>query len=144
MVAEIQGETNSKNGLLTFEITKPIELETIVSSSDMAQTRINYMAGSKVEGFPIIANLIDLQTKLPIQTGSKAEGILVEKDSGHVIIPFNYVKEVTIVETVKDAASELIEEGKGFLPDGGVLGFTYKQILFLGLFTIIVTKLVKK
>jgi hypothetical protein len=143
MIALLNGKINQENGLMTFEIIKPIEVETIVSDSSMEERVVNYLEGSTVEGFPSDMTLINPLNKLPIQDGSQAEGILVEIGDGHVIIPFNAVKEVSLIEDVKGKIDEAIESSKSLLPTDGILGFTYKQILFIGLFTIIVTKIVK-
>lgn len=137
MVAYLQADVRSDLGLIKFKVIKPVETETIVSDKRMSQSIVNYPVGAIIEGYPAMVMAYDMETKQPISE-QPIEGVLIEKDNGVVLVPIDSVTdELDQAESV-DESSGIIQ-----LPKDGVLGFTYKQLLFLGLFTLIITKIVK-
>jgi sporulation protein YlmC with PRC-barrel domain len=141
MIALIDVELNQSQGKMTFEITEPIAVETIVPDSSIASQTLMFKEGATIEGFPSQGFLSDTNGQ-PIQN---VEGVLVEHDGGHLIIPFEKVREVgdkiiSEVESGLDKVDSAITKEVG---KDTVLGFTYKQLLFIGLITIVVVKVVK-
>lgn len=141
MIALIDVELNQSQGKMTFEITEPIAVETIVPDSSIASQTLMFKEGATIDGFPAQGVLSDANGQ-PIQN---VEGVLVEHDGGHLIIPFEKVREVgdkiasSIESGIDKLDSTLVKEtGKE-----GIMGFTYKQILFIGLVTIVVAKIIK-
>lgn len=135
MVAIIQtSEMHEKP--IAFEVKKPIAVESIVNHPALQSTEVNYMKGAIIEGHPVRVGLFNPLTQDLIE---EREGVLMEKGDGHVIVPFDSLNEVMteVVEDVKEFAEKPQKED-------GIFGFSYKQLLFLGAFTLIVSTVVKK
>ena len=137
MIAFIQGDVYDEP--VAFEIIKQVDTESIVSHPELTAKKVTYLVGSQIEGYPAKVTLTNVANGEPI---SEVEGVLLEKGDGHVVVPFEYLKEVgsDVVDDFKEGVSEASDR---ILPEDGILGFSYKQLLFLGALTLIITKLVK-
>lgn len=137
MVAVIQGDVYDEP--VAFEIIKQVDTESIVSHPELTAKQVTYLVGSQIEGYPAKLKLLNVANG---QVVSEVEGVLLEKGDGHVVVPFEYLKEVgtDVVDDIKEVVKETSDR---MLPEDGFLGFSYKQLLFIGALTLIVTKLVK-
>lgn len=147
MVALLDGQIVSDKGLIGFKVLEPFQDETIVPTGEYASSIVTFPKDSIVYGYPA---KLDIKNASSLAIMDRREGLLVEQDSGHVVIPFDKLEEVetSFVDKIKGSETfEDIESGvekiEKKLDSEKFLGFTYKQILFIGLVTIIVSKLVK-
>lgn len=150
MVALIDGILDEETGEIFFEVVKPIELETIVSNDQMASRIITYSVGAKVFGIPAQIKMTDPRTK---QVFAQQEGVLIEQDGGHILMPFENVAEVdekgvkaedlVTDEDVKEVENVLNKLNKT-LSQGNVMGFNYKQLLLMGVIALVVVKVIKE
>jgi len=140
MIAKIEGSINDKNGILSFEILDTVEVELIVAKADYQQPTSTYKSGAIIEGFPAMVKLTDISGN-----EHNEEGVLVESGNGHYLIPFNFVKEIesdTIVDKIEEEVEKVVDTIKS-TNEKEILGFSYKQILVIGIMAVVVTKIMK-
>lgn len=141
MIALMKYNLYESDGLMTFKVVEPLAVETIVPNDTIASQSLMYQKGATVEGLPA-------QIVLMNPDGSfmeEVEGVLVEKDGGHLIFPYENVEEVAsgVLSDVEKGIDKVEGALGKDLDKETVLGFSYKQLLFIGLITIVVAKIVK-
>lgn len=137
MIAVFEGDVYKEP--VTFVVKEAVSTETIVPNASLQDMEVSFMKGATLEGYPANVNLFDPATGNVI---GQREGLLLDSGDGHVIIPFDSLEEVS--DEGLEIVEEIKEKGKSFLPEDGLFGFSYKQLLFIGALTLIVSSIVKK
>jgi hypothetical protein len=156
MVALISGDVDNSRGELTFVLTQDVNLDLIVTDAQKPDIISLFTRGSKIVGIPARMDITEIKDGYYSPLGI-IEGVLIEKQDGVYIVPFDYVEEVES-ETVQNA--EIVVDEVGKTNDGGkeitlnslnaklsknvVFGFNWKQIILIGSVAYIAAKVAKK
>ena len=150
MVARIEGKLFDEEGLLTFKVLEPIEVESMVDDASKDTYFSVFNKGAKIQGYP--AQLVIVKDEKGVLTNlGQQEGVLVEGNNGIFLFPFDSVDEVSsdlLEQVTSDDTANQVQTSLSQLNDklssGGLLGFTWKQILLITGVAIVATKVFNK
>jgi hypothetical protein len=148
MVGIVNGKVDNSRGILNFEILRDIELETIVPTDKIASEVIMFNKGAAVEGLPIMGSVTEIRNGKIYET-REVSGVVIERDGGTIIIPFDFVEEKDFQVTPRPTGGVLNGESindtidKVAAETDKIFGFTPKQLLVIAVATILIAKIVK-